>query len=145
MDASIFQRLQVWFAGDVGEAYGISHLQAMAGQASFNSQPPAVHFNPLGGVNGGYTASLFDAALGLAVYSTAEAGEIYVTASLHIDYLRPLLADALPLRTEARVVQRAGREITAEATLHNARGQLCATAHALFKSPRGAASGTEHP
>ena len=136
MDASIFQRLHSWFAGDIGEAYGISQLHAAAGAASFVGQPPAMHFNPLGGVQGGYTATLFDAALGLAVYSVATADAVYLTASLHVRYLRPLLAEALPLRTEARILQRDGREIIAEATLRDARGQLCASAHAIFKAPR---------
>nr|WP_298163980.1 PaaI family thioesterase [uncultured Pseudomonas sp.] len=141
MDATILQRLHNWFASDIGEAYGISQLRTAAGTASFVGQPPAMHFNPHGGVQGGYIASLFDAALGFAVYSSAMADAVYVTASLHVHYLRPLLADALPLRTEARVLQRDGREVTAEATLHDARGQLCSTAHAIFKSPRGTASG----
>jgi uncharacterized protein (TIGR00369 family) len=138
MDASIFQRLHSWFASDIGEAYGISQLHAAAGTASFVGQPPAMHFNPLGAVQGGYTATLFDAALGFAVYSAAATDAVYVTASLHVHYLRPLLADALPLRAEARVLQRDGREVTATATLHDACGQLCATAHAIFKSPRDA-------
>lgn len=137
MDVSMLQRLHSWFASDIGEAYGISQLHAAAGTASFVGQPPAMHFNPLGGVQGGYTATLFDAALGFAVYSAAMADAVYVTASLHVHYLRPLLADALPLRTEARVLKRDGREVIAEATLHDARGQLCATAHAIFKTPRG--------
>ncbi len=64
-------KLQVWLAGDIAADYGISQLQVAEGEASFSSQPPAVHFNPLGGVHGGYTATLFDAALGLAVYSQA--------------------------------------------------------------------------
>ena len=98
----MLQRLHRWFAGDIGEAYGISQLRTAAGTASFVGQPPAMHFNPLGGVQGGYTATLFDAALGFAVYSAAAADALYVTASLHVHYLRPLLAEALPLRTEAR-------------------------------------------
>ena len=69
MHSSLFERLKAWLAGDIGADYGIAQLQAAAGVASFSSQPPAVHFNPLGGVHGGYTATLFDAALGLAVYS----------------------------------------------------------------------------
>ena len=138
MDASVLQRLHRWFAGDIGRAYGISQLHAAAGTASFVGQPPAMHFNPLGGVQGGYTAALFDAALGFAVYSAAAADALYVTASLHIDYLRPLLADALPLRVEAQVLRRDGREVAVAANLHDARGQLFASAHAIFKAPRGA-------
>jgi uncharacterized protein (TIGR00369 family) len=139
MPPTIFQLLQDWLGGAIGADYGLAELQAAAGQASFVSQPPAVHFNPLGTVQGGYTATLFDAALGLAVYSVA-AGEAYVTASLEVRYLRPLTAQALPLRTAARVLRREGRQVFAEASLHDAQGQLCATASALFICPRGAAA-----
>ncbi|PKM24831.1 MAG: thioesterase [Gammaproteobacteria bacterium HGW-Gammaproteobacteria-13] len=132
MHASLFQQLQAWLAGDIGTDYGISQLQAAAGVASFSSQPPAVHFNPLGGVHGGYTATLFDAALGLAVYSQASAEEVYVTASLQVNYLRPIGLAALPLRTEAHVQQREGRQVAVQATLHDAQGQLCANASGVF-------------
>lgn len=139
--ASLFQQLQAWFAGSIGQAYGISALQASAGRASFLGQPPAVHFNPLGTVHGGYTATLFDAVLGLAVYSAAAADELYVTASLEVTYLRPLTAGVLPLRTEARVLRREGRQLSAEAMLHDSQGQLCAKACAIFMSPRSTDAG----
>ena len=135
---SLFQQLRAWFAGAIGRDYGLSQLQAAAGRASFLRRPPAVHFNPLGTVHGGYTATLFDAALGLAVYSAAVADECFVTASLEVTYLRPLTAGALPLRTEACVHRREGRQVTAEATLHDSQGQLCAKARAIFMSPRSA-------
>lgn len=132
MHSSLFEQLQVWLTGDIAADYGISQLQAAEGEASFSSQPPAVHFNPLGGVHGGYTATLFDAALGLAVYSQAGAEEVYVTASLQVNYLRPIGLAALPLRTEARVLRRDGRQVSTQATLHDVQGQLCATASAVF-------------
>lgn len=141
MHASLFQQLQAWLAGDIGADYGISRLQAAAGVAGFSSQPPAVHFNPLGGVHGGYIATLFDAALGLAVYSQACAGEVYVTASLQVNYLRPIGLAALPLSTEARVQQREGRQVSVQATLHDAQGQLCANASGVFTCLRHAPSG----
>jgi uncharacterized protein (TIGR00369 family) len=113
LHASLFQPLQAWQAGEIGAHYGISQLQAAAGAAGFSSQPPVVHFNPLGGVHGGYTATLIDAALGLAVYSQAANEEVYVTAILQVNYLRPIHAQALPLRTEAKVLQRDGRQVSA--------------------------------
>lgn len=138
MQPTIFQLLQDWLGGAIGADYGLGELQAADGQASFSSRPPAVHFNPLGTVQGGYTATLFDAALGLAVYSAA-AAEVYVTASLAVSYLRPLTAQALPLRTAARVLRREGRQVFAEASLRDAQGQLCATASAVFICPRDVA------
>ena len=141
MHSSLFERLKLWLTGDIAADYGISQLQAAAGVASFSSQPPAVHFNPLGGVHGGYPATLFDAALGLAVYSQASAEEVYVTASLQVNYLRPIGLAALPLHTEACVQQREGRQVAVQATLHDAQGQLCANASAVFTCLRHTASG----
>ena len=141
MHASLFEQLQAWLSGDIAADYGISQLQAAAGAASFSGQPPAVHFNPLGGVHGGDTATLFDAALGLAVYSQAAAEEVYVTASLQVNYLRPIGLAGLPLRTEARVLQRNGRQVSVQATLHDAQGQLCATASGIFTCLRHGAAG----
>jgi len=124
MHSSLFERLKAWLAGDIGADYGIAQLQAAAGVASFSSQPPAVHFNPLGGVHGGYTATLF-----------------YVTASLQVNYLRPIGLAALPLRTEARVQQREGRHVAVQATLHDAQGLLCANASGVFTCLLHTASG----
>lgn len=138
MEASTFQRLQAWLAGGIGQAYGISALQVEAGLTRFIGQPAAVHFNPLGTVHGGYTATLFDAALGLAVYSAAEADAVYVTASLEVAYQRPLTAEGLPLHIEARLARREGRRVFAEASLHDCQGRLCAQASALFMRPREA-------
>lgn len=138
MPPTIFQLLLEWLGGAVGADYGLAELQAAAGQASFSSRPPAGHFNPLGTVQGGYTATLFDAALGLAVYSAAAVDEVYVTASLEVSYLRPLTAQVLPLRTTARVLRREGRQVFAEASLWDVQGQVCATARAVFMSPRAA-------
>ena len=141
MHSSLFERLKAWLACDIGADYGIAQLQAAAGVASFSSQPPAVHFNPLGVVHGGYTATLFDAALGLAVYSQACAEEVYVTASLQVNYLRPIGLAALPLRTEARMQQREGRNVAVKATLHDAQGLLCANASGVFTCLLHTASG----
>ncbi|WP_255837154.1 PaaI family thioesterase [Pseudomonas benzenivorans] len=86
-------------------------------------------------MHGGYTATLFDAALGLAVYSAAEPDAVYVTASLEVTYLRPLDAQAVPLSVEAQLLHRDGRQVMAEASLQDCQGRLCARASARFTQP----------
>ncbi|WP_439859796.1 PaaI family thioesterase [Pseudomonas sp. MBLB4136] len=134
-EASIFQRLHDWLGGSAGRAYGISAMQAEDGWTRFVARPMAEHFNPLGTVHGGYTATLFDAALGLAVYSAAEPDAVHVTAKLEVTYLRPLGAQALPLAVEARLLRREGRAVFAEATLCDRHGRPCAQACARFVQP----------
>ena len=136
--ASVFDQLLDWLGGSLGQAHGISALQAAAGRTRFCARPTAEHFNPLGGVHGGYTATLFDAALGLAVYSAAEPDAVYVTASLEVTYLRPLDAQAVPLSVEAQLLHRDGRQVMAEASLQDCQGRLCARASARFTQPRAA-------
>jgi uncharacterized protein (TIGR00369 family) len=137
-EVSIFQRLHDWLGGSAGRTHGISALQAEAGWTRFVARPMAEHFNPLGTVHGGYIATLFDAALGLAVYSVAEADAVHVTAKLEVTYLRPIGAQALPLTVEARLLRREGRAVFAYATLRDCHGRPCAQASASFVQPRSA-------
>ncbi|WP_369958688.1 PaaI family thioesterase [Pseudomonas benzenivorans] len=141
-EASIFQCLHDWLGGSAGRAYGISALQAEAGWTRFAARPMAEHFNPLGTVHGGYTATLFDAALGLAVYSAAGSDVVHVTAKLEVTYLRPIEAQVLPLSVEARLLRREGRAVLADATLRDCHGRLCAQASARFVQP-GSAPGVD--
>ena len=44
------------------------------GRAVFEGTPALKHYNPLGTVHGGYTATLLDSCMGCAVHSTAAEG-----------------------------------------------------------------------
>ena len=88
--------------------------------------PEPWHLAGPGFLNGGVIASLLDCHM--AIIATAHAyrqegrplgsepGLVYVTASLHVDYLRPTPMAEVLLR--ARVVQDAGRKITVAASLY---------------------------
>ena len=60
------------------------------GRAVFTGTPQEFHYNPLGTVHGGYGATLLDSAMGCAVHSTLEAGDIYTTLEFKINFLRAL-------------------------------------------------------
>jgi acyl-coenzyme A thioesterase PaaI-like protein len=96
--------------------------------------PEAYHIAVPGYVYGGIIASIIDChstGTAAAAACRAEGGELgtgpcfrFVTASLHVDYLRPTpLGVELVLR--GRVLEIKGRKVVVETTLH-AQGELCA-------------------
>ena len=96
--------------------------------------PEPYHVAVPGYVYGGLVASLIDChgtgTAAAAAYRAAgrepgtEPAFRYVTASLHVDYLRPTPIDAV-LEIRGRVKEIKGRKVVVEATL-SARGTVCA-------------------
>ncbi|MDQ6780107.1 MAG: PaaI family thioesterase, partial [Candidatus Eremiobacteraeota bacterium] len=72
--------------------------------------------------------ALLDSALGCAVTSLLPAGRSCATLDLQVRFIRPLTIESGALRCEAKVLH-VGRTIgTAEATIEDAQGKLCAHA-----------------
>lgn len=63
------------------------------GEASFNVKADQRHLNPLGGVHGGFAATVLDSVTGCAVHTTLEAGVGYGTIDLNIKMCRPVPKD----------------------------------------------------
>ncbi|OTG66530.1 PaaI family thioesterase [Acinetobacter silvestris] len=90
--------LQAMIDGDIPQA-SISETIPMdlhnisAGTASFNVQATQRHLNPLGGVHGGFAATVLDSVTGCAVHSMLEAGVGYGTIDLNIKMCRPIPLD----------------------------------------------------
>ena len=92
----------------------------------FTGTPTSAHYNPLGGVHGGYTATLLDSCMACAVHTTVEAGYAYTTLEIKINYVRAINDKTGLLRAEGKVIN-AGRQIaTAEGRLVDANGKLYA-------------------
>ncbi|MES0204019.1 MULTISPECIES: PaaI family thioesterase [unclassified Mesorhizobium] len=54
------------------------------GRALFRGVPNERHLNPLGGVHGGWAATLLDSALACGVRTLLENGEAYTTAEFKV-------------------------------------------------------------
>jgi uncharacterized protein (TIGR00369 family) len=112
--------------------------EAEKGLAVFTGTPSFDHYNPLGGVHGGYTATLLDSCMACAVHTTLEAGYAYTTLEIKINYVRAIGDKTGPLRAEGKVIN-AGRQIaTAEGRLVDTSGKLYAhgtTTCMIFKLP----------
>ena len=94
------------------------------GHARFCGTPGEEHYNPHGTVHGGFTASLFDTALGCAVHSTLDKGLGYTTLELHVNFVRPLTRETGRVHCDARVLYGGSRIATAEAKLTDDRDRL---------------------
>lgn len=104
-------------------------VEVEVGHAVFEGEPGEEHYNPIGVVHGGYSATLLDSALGCAVHTTLEAGTAYTTLSLETKFVRPILRDTGRVRATAEVTHRGRRQATAEAKLVAAgTGKLLGTA-----------------
>ena len=102
-------------------------LEVDEGRAVFQGKPGPSHLNPMGGIHGGWYATLLDSALGCAVHTLMPAGRGYTTAELGINLVKAINpAKAQRVRAEARVLH-CGRQLaTAEAKLVGPDGTLYA-------------------
>jgi uncharacterized protein (TIGR00369 family) len=96
------------------------------GRAVFIGLPSERHLNPLGGVHGGWAATLIDSALGCAVYTTLQKGEAYTTAEFKVNLTRPIMPGMGEVTCEAHVVHRGRTLAVSEARLTDKNGKLLA-------------------
>ena len=107
---------------------GMGMIEVSEGRAVFTLEPAEYHYNPLGTVHGGVTATLLDSALGCAVQSMLPAHTGFTTIELKVNYLRPLTVETGTVYSEGKIIHVGGRIATAEARLTDAAGKLYAHA-----------------
>jgi uncharacterized protein (TIGR00369 family) len=110
------------------QLFGIHLIEVEEGRAVFEGLPEYRHYNPIGTVHGGFTATLLDSALGCAIFSTLAKGEAWTTLELKLNLVRPLTKDTGPLRAEGRLIHRGRTVATSEGDLKDAAGKLYAHA-----------------
>ena len=99
-----------------------------SGRAIFTGTPQEFHYNPLGSVHGGYGATLLDSAMGCAVHSTLDPGDIYTTLEFKINFLRALTHETGPVRGIGTVINETRTTALAEGRIEDAAGKLYAFA-----------------
>lgn len=92
----------------------------------FKGLPSPEHRNPMGGIHGGWIASLMDSALACCIMTTLKPGEAYTTAEFKINLVRPLAAGMGMVYCEGRLIHRGRTLATSEAFLRDASGKLLA-------------------
>jgi uncharacterized protein (TIGR00369 family) len=98
------------------------------GRAVFTGHPGEEHGNAVGSVQGGWTTSLLDAAMGSAVHSALPAGVGYATVDIKVNFVRAIGIDAGELFGIGEVIHVGRRLATAEGRVEDADGRLFAHA-----------------
>lgn len=112
----------------ISELMGFHLVEAEQGRAAFEGVPGFHHYNPIGTVHGGFTATLLDSALGCAIFSTIAKGETWTTLELKFNFIRPINKDTGPMRAEGRIIHRGRTVATSEGDLKDRAGKLYAHA-----------------
>ena len=98
-----------------------------AGTAVFQGRPGPRHLNPMGGIHGGWYATLLDSALGCAVHTMMPLGRGYTTAELSVNLVRAIVPAKVPRVRAIGQVLHCGRQLaTAEARIVGPDGTLYA-------------------
>lgn len=119
------------------ETMGMSNLDVSEGIVKLTCRATDRHCNPMGGVHGGFAATVLDSVTGCAVHSLLEAGAAYGTVDLSVKMMRPVPKDQ-QLIAEARVTHISRAIGIAEGTVMDQEGNLLASGSATcyIKRPR---------
>jgi uncharacterized protein (TIGR00369 family) len=110
----------------LAETLGYDVAEATAGRVVVTLAPHDGHLNPAGTVHGGFSATLLDSCMGLAVQSTLAKGVAQTTLEFKISLVRPITPETGPIRAEG-VVLNCGRRVgTAEGRITDGKGRLLA-------------------
>ena len=92
------------------------------GLATFQGHPKDTQLNPMGGIHGGWYATLLDSAMACAVHTKMPAGRSYTTSELSLNIVRAIRPDTPRVRAIGEVLH-CGRQL--------------ATAHGRLVGPDG--------
>lgn len=125
-------QIQALFEGriptaSISQTMGMKPLEAASGRVSMEATPDARHLNPMGGVHGGFAATVLDSVTGCALHTLLESGESYATVDLSVKMLRPLKVGH-PYRAEGSVLHKSSRLGVCEGRILDASGALIAHA-----------------
>jgi uncharacterized protein (TIGR00369 family) len=106
----------------IQELLGFDLIEVDEGRVVFAAEPGERHYNPIGTVHGGVTATLLDSAMGAAVHSTLPQGSAYATLEVKFNLVKAITADTGRVLAEGKVIHRGKTVATVEATLRSAEG-----------------------
>lgn len=101
-------------------------IEAEKGRVLVAAVPTTALLNPAGTVHGGFTATLLDSCMGLAIQSTLEKGFGSTTLEFKISLVRPITPETGLIRAEGKVLNSGRRIGTAEGRVTDEKGRLLA-------------------
>jgi uncharacterized protein (TIGR00369 family) len=97
------------------------------GTVKFIVKADSRHLNPVGGVHGGFAATVLDSVTGCAVHSTLDAGTSFGTIDLNIKMMRPIPINTT-LFAQGRVINISRNLGVSEGEIKDAEGKVYAHA-----------------
>ena len=127
------EQMQKLVAGEfppspIGVTMDFILLRTERGRAIFQGKPSAKFLNPMGGLHGGWYATLLDSAVGCAVHTAMPVGRAYTTLELKLNIVRAIPSSVPLVRAEGYTVHVGRQTATAEGRLYGADGTLYAHA-----------------
>jgi uncharacterized protein (TIGR00369 family) len=120
----------------VARMIGFRPVEFDEGVAVFELEAdPTKHANPMGTMHGGVLCDLADAAMGMAYFSTLEAGETFTTLELKINFLKPVWRGRLT--ATGRMVKGGHTVGLVECDVVDEKGALVARASSTCMTLRG--------
>lgn len=119
---------------------GFIPISVGPGEAVFQGTPMVEHYNPMGGVHGGYFFTLLDSAAACAVHTTLPAGVRFTTLEMKINFIRALSSRTGPVRALGKVIHRGRSTSIAEGRIEGPDGKVyahCTTTCLLLPEPNG--------
>ena len=110
----------------IAQTLGYDVTEAESGRVVIVAEPRDIHLNPAGTVHGGFSATLLDSCMGLAIQSTLEKGVGSTTLEFKISLVRPITPDTGEIRAEGVVLTTGRRVGTAEGRITDRNGRLFA-------------------
>lgn len=116
-------------APSICETIPMQLIEVEYGRSLFTAQADKRHTNPLGGVHGGFAATVLDSVTGCASHTVVGAGEGYGTTDLNIKMCRPIPYDTKMI-AEGKVINVGRNLIIAEGYIRDEAGKIYAHATA---------------
>jgi uncharacterized protein (TIGR00369 family) len=108
----------------IAQTLGYDVTEAEHGRVVVTAKPSTIHLNPAGTVHGGFSATLLDSCMGLAIQSTLEKGIGQTTLEFKISLVRPITPETGLIKAEGVVLNRGRRVGTAEGRITDGNGRL---------------------
>jgi uncharacterized protein (TIGR00369 family) len=102
----------------IGKTMDFYLAEVSDGVATFQGSPGPAHFNPMGGIHGGWYATLLDSAMGCAVHSKMPVGRGYTTAELSVNLVRAIPPKAKVIHCGRQLATAEGRLFGPDGTLY---------------------------
>ncbi len=114
------------------QALDLSFDVAEAGRVVFTSETAEWISNPAGTIHGGFTATLLDSVMTLAVATRLPEDRVATTVDLNVKYVRPLFVGSGRVVAEGTTIHVGSTLATAEGRLVDERGKLIAHGTGTF-------------